>query len=163
MEGFEELVVQYKPMIYHMIHSLNIYKNEDEFFQIALIALWEAQARFDSEKGKFSTFAYSYMKGRMMTELTKQTKVEEGHSYPKDAFWETKVDETKQEPMQLATLLSYCSGLTKKQKKWVIYTFYFGLTVREIAEEEEVSPSAVKKWRAGALDKIRINIEAGMC
>ncbi|WP_144461203.1 sigma-70 family RNA polymerase sigma factor [Siminovitchia fortis] len=163
MEGFTELAEQYRPMIYHIMHSLNIYKNEDEFYQIALIALWEAHARFDPEKGKFSTFAYSYMKGRMMTELTRQSKAEEGNAYPDDAFWETKKDEREQPPLQLATLLSYCDGLTKKQKQWVVYTFYFGMSVKEIAEEEKVSLSAVKKWRAGAMEKIKVNIEAGVC
>lgn len=163
MEGFNELAEQYRPMIFHVLQSLNIYKNEDEFFQVALIALWEAQARFDPEKGKFSTYAYSFMKGRIMTELTKQSKMEEGNSYPDEAFWETKQDEKEQPPLQLATLLSYCDRLTKKQKQWVIYTFYFGMSIREIAEEEKVSLSAVKKWRAGALAKIRKNIEAGIC
>ncbi|WP_313957685.1 sigma factor, partial [Staphylococcus epidermidis] len=79
------------------------------------IALWEAHARFDPEKGKFSTFAYSYMKGRMMTELTRQSKAEEGNAYPDDAFWETKKDVREQPPLELATLLSDCDALTKKQ------------------------------------------------
>ncbi|GIN22213.1 MAG TPA: RNA polymerase subunit sigma-24 [Bacillus bacterium] len=163
MEGFTELIEQYRPMIYHIIYSLNIYKNEDEFFQIALIALWEAKERFDPEKGKFSTFAYSYIKGRMMTELTRQSKVEEGTVYPDEAFWEMRKDEREQPPLQLTTLLSYCVGLTKKQENWVVYTFYLGMSMREIADEEKVSLSAVKKWRAGAIKKIRLNLEAGIC
>ncbi|MBD8005346.1 sigma-70 family RNA polymerase sigma factor [Bacillus norwichensis] len=162
MEGFTELANQYRPMIYHIIHSLNIYKNEDEFFQIALIALWEAQQRFNPEKGKFSTFAYSYMKGRMMTEMTRQSKAEEVNVYPDEVFWEMKKDDHEEKPLELDALLSYCDGLTDKQKQWVIYTFYFGLSVREIAEKEKVSQSAIKKWRTGAIEKMRGNIHTDM-
>ncbi|MFK4998640.1 sigma factor [Bacillus sp. N9] len=28
-----------------------------------MIALWEAKQRFDPDKGRFSTYAYSYIKG----------------------------------------------------------------------------------------------------
>lgn len=159
MENFEEIVEQYTPMIYHMMRSLHIYKNQEEFFQIGLIALWEARQRFNSDKGTFSTYAYSYIKGRMLTELSSQNKVEERNVYPDEVFWETAVDTMGQPPLQLEQLLSYCDGLTDKQKQWVTYTFYFGLSVVEIAEIENVSPSAVKKWRSGALAKLRMNLD----
>ena len=93
MESFDELVEQFTPMIYHVIRSLNIYKNEDEFYQTGVIALWEAHQRFDPDKGKFSTYAYSYMKGKMMTELTKHTRVEERNVYPEETFWDATVDD----------------------------------------------------------------------
>lgn len=47
-------------MIYQIIRSLHIYKNEEEFYQIGLIGLWEAQQRFDEQKGRFFNFAYSF-------------------------------------------------------------------------------------------------------
>ncbi len=150
-------------MIYHLIHSLNIYKNEDEFYQTALIALWEAKQRFDPEKGAFRSYAYAYMKGRMMTTLTKANKEEERNVYPNEEFWEMRVDEYRKQPLEQSILMAYCSHLTKRQKQWVLYTFYEGMTIKEIAKREQVSLSAVKKWRAGAKAKIRENIEAGLC
>ncbi|MFD1707005.1 sigma-70 family RNA polymerase sigma factor [Siminovitchia sediminis] len=158
MEDFTELAKQYKPMIYHIIRSLHIYKNEEEFEQTALIALWEARERFHPDKGRFSAYAYSYMKGRMMTELTKHSK-EENLAYPDEDFWEVQEDQHREQPLELETLLSYCEGLTEKQKHWVIFTFYYGQTVKEIAEEKKVSESAVKKWRSGAIKKIRRNMK----
>lgn len=164
MERFEELAVKYEPMIYHVIHSLHIYKNRDEFYQTGLIALWEAYLRFDAEKGNFGTYAYSFIKGRMLTELSKQRRNEERTVFPKEeTFWDMKKDDNDCRPLELLTLLSYCHGLTEKQKQWVVYTFYDGMSVREIAEVEKVSQSAVKKWRAGAMEKIRVNIEEGLC
>ncbi|WP_374934005.1 sigma factor [Neobacillus driksii] len=63
MESFDELVVQYQPMIHKIIQSLHIYKDEDEFCQTGLIGLWEAAQSFDERKGCFSNYAYTYMKG----------------------------------------------------------------------------------------------------
>ncbi|MBS4204840.1 sigma-70 family RNA polymerase sigma factor [Lederbergia citrea] len=162
MESFEDLVEQYTPMIHHMIRSLHIYKNVEEFYQTGVIALWEAQGRYNPDKGKFSTLAYSYIKGRMMTELTRQKKVEENNVYPEETFWEATVDHGGEEPLQLSILLSYCANLTDKQKQWVVYTFYHDMTIQEIADAEKVSLTAVKKWRTGAMGKIRENVEEGI-
>ncbi len=37
-------------MIHSIIHSLNIYKNHEEYFQTGLIALWDASKNFDENK-----------------------------------------------------------------------------------------------------------------
>ena len=50
---FEQLAANYSKMIYSIIHSLGIYKNQDEFYQIGLISLWEASQQFDEQKGLF--------------------------------------------------------------------------------------------------------------
>ncbi|MDP4171531.1 MAG: sigma factor, partial [Bacillota bacterium] len=63
MESFEELSEQYTPMIHKIMNTLHIFKNKEEFYQLGLIALWEANERFDPQKGSFTTFAYSYIKG----------------------------------------------------------------------------------------------------
>ncbi|MBS4219040.1 sigma-70 family RNA polymerase sigma factor [Bacillus sp. FJAT-49711] len=160
-EYFEEVIISHERMIYHVMKSLGIFKNKDEFYQTGLIALWEAYQRFDVEKGKFSTYAYSYIKGRMQTKMTKANKDEDRYVYPDESFWEMSIDENGKPALELEQLYSYCKGLTARQEKWVIDTFYLGLSVQEIAKKEGVSLSAVKKWRAGAIQKIRINIDQG--
>lgn len=159
MERFEEVVEQFTPMIHHVMRSLSIYKNIEEFFQTGVIALWDAHQRFDEDKGKFSTYAYSYIRGRMMTELKQQRKEAERSVTPNEEFWDVVVDENGQQPFQLEALLSHCDGLNDRQKQWVVYTFYYGMTVKEIADREKVSLSAVKKWRAGAMGRIKGNVE----
>lgn len=161
-ERFEEIIKNYERMIFHVMKSLGIYKNREEFYQTGLIALWDAYQRFDGEKGKFSTYAYSYIKGRMQTEMTIMNRFSERNVFPDDDFWEIPVDENNKLPLELEQLHSYCKGLTEKQKKWVVDTFYYGLRVQEIAEKEGVSISAVKKWRSGAIQKIRSNLEEGI-
>jgi len=69
---FEKLHQQFEPMIYHAMKELGISKNEQEFYQICCIALWEASLRFNEEKGKFKSYAYSYMIGRMKSALTEE-------------------------------------------------------------------------------------------
>jgi RNA polymerase sigma factor (sigma-70 family) len=142
-------------MIYKIIHSLHIYKNKVEFYHHGLIALWEASRRFDAKKGNFTNFAYTYVKGYLLTELGKANRYEDRSIYPVEEYWETVEDLLQEAPLEEEILLSYCGNLTENQKKWVMYTGLCDFSVKEIAEIEHVSVSAVKSWRAGAKEKIK--------
>ncbi|MBU8881121.1 sigma-70 family RNA polymerase sigma factor [Bacillus sp. FJAT-29790] len=159
MESFEQLAKQYEPMIHKVMRTLHIYKNQEEFFQLGLIALWDAKKRFNQEKGSFTNYAYSYIKGRLLTEMTKSNKYQERSVYPKEEFWEVIEDPCVEVPFEVKLLLTYCDQLTENQTKWVLYTCVEDLTVKEIAEKENVSMSAVKAWRKGAKEKLRGNLE----
>jgi len=155
MEEFQTVFKKYEAMIHHIIRSLRIYKNYDEFFQIGVIALWEAKTRFDSKKGSFTSFAYMTVKGKLLTELKKSATIDERYHYPKEEFWDIQLDEASTVPLEIETLLTYCEGLTANQKKWVVATFYLGMNSAELAANEKVSPSAVKKWKRGAMEKMK--------
>lgn len=152
---FDDLVKQYEPMIYKIIRSLHIYKNKEEYFQLGLVGLWEAMKRFNPKKGDFTNYAYTYIKGLFLSEMTKVTRHEERCVYPKDEFWEAMEDIHPEQPLEKKLLLSYCRELTDNQTKWVLYTCLDGLSVKEIADYENVSVSAVKAWRKGAREKLR--------
>ncbi|WP_442598754.1 sigma-70 family RNA polymerase sigma factor [Neobacillus sp. D3-1R] len=154
MESFEELAVQYQPMIYKIIRSLSLYKNKDEFYQIGLIALWDASKAFDANKGNFTNYAYTFIKGRILTDLNKTKKLEERNIYPEEEFWEMIPNSEQENPMEELLLESHCHTLTPHQRKWLYYTCVDQLTVKEIAEKERVSISAVKNWRAGARKRL---------
>lgn len=64
---FEKIVSNYKPMIKKQLQSLNLYKDYEDYYQVALIALWEAYQKFDPERGIFSTFAIATVRGRLLT------------------------------------------------------------------------------------------------
>ncbi|EIJ80459.1 RNA polymerase factor sigma-70 [Bacillus methanolicus PB1] len=160
MESFEQLARQYEPMIHKLIFTLNIYKNKEEFYQLGLISLWEARRRFNPEKGNFTNYAFTYIKGKFLTELTRENKHEERNIYPKEEFWEFLEDPFTEDPFEVNLLLSYCESLTPNQTKWVLYTFLDGLTIKEIAEKENVSVSAVKNWRKGAREKLRGSLKS---
>lgn len=158
MEGFERLVKQYEPMIWRIIHSLHIYKDRTEYYQIGLIALWDAKNLFDEKKGSFTSFAYPYIRGRMLNELAKRRKIDERSAFQDDAFWNMIEDTNVQHALETENILTYCTNLTDHQKKWVLYTALANLSVKEIAEIEQVSVSAVKAWRKGARNKIIKNL-----
>ncbi|MBV7509511.1 sigma-70 family RNA polymerase sigma factor [Bacillus sp. sid0103] len=155
MESFEQLVDQYQPMLHKIMHSLHLYKNHEDFYQHSLIALWEASQRFDPNKGSFTNYAYTYIKGFLLMELKKSTQDQERYVQPDEQFWDLAVDSCLDNPLQEEILLSYCRTLTPNQKKWLLYTVCDDLSVKEIAELEKVSLSAVKSWRSGAREKVR--------
>ncbi len=159
MDSFEKLVKQYTPMIHKIIHSLNIYQSQEEFFQTALIGLWEAQNGFNVNKGSFTNYAYTSIKGKLQLELTKSSKYASRNMYPKEEYWETIEDEAATLQLEDEVLLSYCQGLTEKETIWVMAAFGNDLSVREIAAREHVSISAVKQWKMNALKKLRAQLD----
>ncbi|MFF2446500.1 sigma-70 family RNA polymerase sigma factor [Neobacillus sp. NPDC058068] len=154
MESFEQLAEQYKPMIHRIILSLNIFHDQEEFYQTGLIALWEASEGFDAGKGKFSNYAYSYIKGRLLSELAAAAKQKERTFHPQEEYWGTIEDQDSPRHLEAELLLSYCTELTEKETKWVLASCLHTLTIKEIAEKEHVSVSAVKQWRSSAKRKI---------
>ncbi|MCM3574152.1 sigma-70 family RNA polymerase sigma factor [Mesobacillus subterraneus] len=155
MEGFDQLAKQYEPMIHKIISSLNIYKNKEDYYHIALVGLWEAAEAFIPEKGEFTNYAYSYVKGQILNEMNRNNRFAERSIHQKEEYWETIEEMNADQPLELEFLLTYCQGLTEKETKWVVYSCIDFLTVREIAEKENVSLSAVKQWRNGAKRKLK--------
>lgn len=145
-------------MMHKIINTLHIYKNKEEFFQHALIALWDASRRFDPEKGNFTSYAYSYIKGRLLTELKRSIHEEETTVCPTEEFWEL-IEEPPKSELDW-DLLEHMQSLTANQRKWLNYTVHFDLSIREIAAQENVSVSAVKNWRAGAREKLKGEMSA---
>lgn len=145
-------------MIHKIIDSLHLYSDKDEFYQHGLIALWEACKRFNPEKGNFTNYAYTFVRGRLLEELGKMAKAKERNVYPKDEFWKTIADWLPDRALEREILFSYCEILTPNQQKWLLYTFWEGLSIKEIAELEKVTVSAVKQWRTGAREKIKVVI-----
>ena len=137
------------------MNPAHLYKNHDEFYQHSLIALWEASQRFDPNKGSFTNYAYTYIKGFLLMELKKSQQEHERYLQPGEEFWDLVEDSHSDDPLQKETLLTYCETLTPNQKKWLLYTVCDHLTIKEIAELEKVSPSAVKNWRSGAREKVK--------
>jgi RNA polymerase sigma factor (sigma-70 family) len=154
LESFEKLAEQFTPMIHHIINSLHI-SDKDEFYQQGLIALWEASYRFDPQQGHFASYAYSFIKGRLLNLLAKMSNYREKCFCPKEEFWNYHDELTIDHPLEWEFLQSYCETMTPNQRKWVHYTFRDDLSINEVAEREKVTPSAVKQWRSGAKDKVR--------
>lgn len=161
MESFDELVTQYEPMIHRIMMDLHIYRNQEEFLQLGLISLWLAWGNFDPEKANFTTYAYSSIKGRFKSAMSKENKHGERFIYPQEEFWETIGDPSDEEQLDVDAIhcLCGCYSLSPNQTKWVLYTLFDDLSIAEIAEKEEVSISTVKAWRKGAKEKLRNHVD----
>ncbi|MGE7779346.1 sigma-70 family RNA polymerase sigma factor [Peribacillus sp. NPDC097264] len=156
MDGFTSLSEQFTPMIHHVIRSLSIYKNKEDFFQIGLIALWEAQGKYKEANGQFSNFAYTVIKGRIINELKRLHKYDT-HIQPVDAAVLEIEDPFSMHTEALVTenLLAYTENLTLNQQRWLIFTFIGNKNQNEIANTFNVSIAAVKSWRKTTLLKLR--------
>ncbi|WP_210366173.1 sigma-70 family RNA polymerase sigma factor [Bacillus sp. REN3] len=155
MDSFQQLAEQYEPMIHKIINSLHIYKDRDEYLQIGRTGLWEAANTYNPDKGGFLNYAFTYVRGQILNEMNRNIRREERVVHPKEEYWETVEEYYPGNPLETEILLGYCNGLSEKETKWVLYHFIDFLSVKDIAEKENVSPSAVKQWRAGALKKLR--------
>ncbi len=158
MESFEQAAVQFEPMIHQIIRNLNIYKNQEEYFQLGLIRLWESWNTYDPEKGKFLTFAYSNVKMKILDELKKYKLQENRIVVPDEEFWTITECPITNRPLEEKMILSYCEGLTKNQTIWVISTFLHDLTTNQIAEQYGVTVSAVRAWKKGALKRLKYTL-----
>ncbi|WP_158553340.1 sigma-70 family RNA polymerase sigma factor [Peribacillus saganii] len=160
METFSDLAVQYTPLIKSIIRSLSIYKNKEDYFQIGLLALWEAEIKYIPEKGSFLSFAYSIIKGRLLNELKKSHKWEERNQLSFEQSGVVGEGIPFQENfLELEQLDCYCAGLTPNQKQWLILANFHQMSITEIAMHMNSTPSAVKSWRRSALKKLRETIE----
>ncbi|MBP1079798.1 MULTISPECIES: sigma-70 family RNA polymerase sigma factor [Bacillus] len=150
---YEQILKDHERMIFYLLKHLNIYKDRDEYIQIAYIALWECTIAFDPKKGNFSSFAFASVRGKLINELKRRRKHEERNEYKEVAAsyyetpfielvdeWERKAEEKK---------------LTDLQKKW-LFSAIRGETLQEIAERNNCSVAAVKSWRKQALKKLGI-------
>ncbi len=148
---FEQLAAEYSNMIHSLIHSLRIYKNHDEFYQVGLIALWEGSQHYDEQKGLFSTYIYKFIKGKLLTALKKEKKWDDRSIYPENevGFHLTHEDTV----LEMEDLLSHFHHLTDRQKKWVILRFYYGLSNRDIADKENIALRKVRAWGDLAMKK----------
>ncbi|WP_062351687.1 sigma-70 family RNA polymerase sigma factor [Bacillus kwashiorkori] len=151
-ERFGEVVDAFEPMIHSIIQKLNIYKNKDDYFQIGLIALWKAYKRFKKEKGKFSTYAYHYIRGSILVELRKNAQQERVEYFSENNPLENILDPTNHfELLHIEELISY---LPKKFQYIIILYYFEGLPLKEIAKLLNISYATSKLWKRQAIERL---------
>ena len=154
---FNEVVEQYTPMIYSIIHKLHIQHNEAQFYQEGLVALWYAWKGYDASKANFSTYAYWTIRGMLLNMIK-----EDRRYYDTHCGWNRGIDEIipdltirKTIREQIEELECYFIPLTEKQKIWLIEYMVNGKKLDEIAAEYGTTVAAVKAWRRSAIKNIR--------
>lgn len=160
-QPFEHIFHQHKNRIYYYLHYLNIpYQLHDEFYAEGMVALWQAYEQYDSSKGNLTTFLNYQIRFKLIDLIRKKEREQRaiekmreneqikqttgnrnrGKNYPLLVHANTiKIhDESLWHELR--------EKLTERQWKWVYYFIILDLSLREIADKENVTVDAVKGW-----------------
>ncbi|CAM4014889.1 sigma-70 family RNA polymerase sigma factor [Alkalicoccus chagannorensis] len=152
---FEEVEAQFMPMVYGALRRWKLQGEAEEFEQTGRIALYEAWQKFDGDKGAFAPFAQSYVNGRIRQQLTRQNRERERFACTPPEIMELHDAPApgRESQLELRDVIARMP-LSERQRCWLIGYVLDNLTVREIAEREDVSIETVKSWRKEAKKKL---------
>ncbi|WP_227937582.1 sigma-70 family RNA polymerase sigma factor [Alkalihalobacillus deserti] len=154
---FDEVLRMYEPAIKKQLVSLRLYKDYDEFYQIGCIALWNAYQQFNPDKGHFPTYAISFIRGRMLSHLSKENKYSERHAFVAEDVMEFVPSVSDQIPLEAELLEAYLWNLTAKEKAWVYEAIFLQKKPSEIQDIFCISRNSIYTLRKNALKKMREN------
>ena len=155
MDDFNTLLNQYNPLIHHIIRKLNISSDKDEFYQIGLIALWEASLNFNPNKGTFLSYAYKTIQGKMLIHLCKSTKIREREVKKSPEYWDILKVEDEISVLEWYFPRSFLHSLTANQSIWLAEYIQFGKSITDIADEYDTTYATVKSWKRTTLIKLK--------
>lgn len=156
MNNFEDWYEDYLPLIYGAMKYLKIQNQRDEFYQIELVALWEASVRYHEERGKFESYAYSYILNRMKTAMSRMNTYGERFTLTEDKY--LNLYQASHEPSDMIADLvfeTYLHYLTKNQQAVVVERYLYNHSVIETSNNLGISIDAVKNRTRDALKKLR--------
>ncbi len=136
--------------------QLKIYKNHEEFYQIATIGLWRAYTNYDEAKGNFPAYAFSTVRGELLSELRKQATYDQRYTVSDSTIFEFQA--TEDTMFQREIVEGYCTELSEVQKKVIMGIFVENKTFQQIAEEEGVEIGRVRSWYRYGLEKVKRNV-----
>ena len=161
MKTFDEWVKELTPMIYSIIHKLNIYRDHEDYFQIGLHGLYKAYKLYKPGKTTFPTFAYKYIQGHILNQLKKKIYHDEREVHVEDDVLAYLHSTGELNPVEKEILLKQSIEQLDPSLKRVIHLHYFdGFTLKEIAEQLNVSYPTIKRRHKVALQKLRILVDS---
>jgi len=159
---FEEIFHQNKNRIYYHMHKLGIRDPYGEFYSEGLFAMWTAYQKYEPNKGPMSTYFNYTIRHRLIDLLRKKLNDQEkeqdvveneianlSQQHHQHVGMDTEIQDDK-------LWEKVFSNLTEKQRKWVYYYIIRDMSVKEIAERENVTEEAVKSWGKQARKKLRV-------
>ncbi|MGG0670241.1 sigma-70 family RNA polymerase sigma factor [Lederbergia citrisecunda] len=158
--NFEDVLAQYEPMISANIRQLNIYRDHEQYRQAGRVALWQAWNRFDEKKGDFTPYAFRSIRGALLDELKRESRLEQ-HVMPAEdemlTLW-IGADDTEWDGSN-DRLHHAISWLTNGEKELLQWLFIEGLTQADCAKRAGISVPGIKKRRERLLKKLREMLE----
>jgi RNA polymerase sigma factor (sigma-70 family) len=171
-DTFEEIFKQNEKRIYYHMHKLGIHDPFGDFYSEGLYAMWNAYQKYEPDKGPLATYFNYTIRNRLVDLIRKKTTDEQNKenyveieiltSYDGNKYGDTKMPLMDSSGIQMKDEKSWehvFSQLTEKQRKWVHYFIIRDMSLKEIAEQENVSVEAVKDWGKQAKKKLKTYFE----
>lgn len=150
-------------LVYGAMKRLRIRGNVDEFYQIGLVALWEASLRYQEDKGEFDSFAFSYIINRMKTAMTRMTNYQQRICLTEDHLLDSHEGDCSDSEKVINELIveHYLLGLTKNQQEVIRERYINDYSIEEVAKHLGISTGAVKNRTRDAINKLRKILNGG--
>lgn len=152
---FEHLVVEMEPIIEKILSNCRIYKNRDEYRQIALIALWKAYLRYDKSKYNFKAYLYNQIRYDVIDALRYYAKREAVILPTSDEKLSLYLENTQETTSSNLLLEKMFKFITDEEKRLLCAIFEEQKTNGEIAEEFGISVEAIRKRKYRLLAKLK--------
>jgi len=152
---FEEVLLQFDPMISACIRKLHIYKNHELYRQAGRIALWKAWVKFDVSKGDFAPYAYRCIYGTMLDELKKEKHQEEYVDVVEDEKLSLLLEKSLVTSFVHEDLGIALENLTEKERELLLWIFVEGISLQQAATRVGITIPGIKKRRERLLQKLR--------
>ncbi|WP_277679968.1 sigma-70 family RNA polymerase sigma factor [Gracilibacillus dipsosauri] len=157
MEDFEKVLKHHERIIFHLIHKYGIRDEDGEFYQLGLIALWQAWREYDSSKSKFSSYAYLCVRRELLHLIDHNRRVQEKHEkWLNTVRIEDLMVEDLAHELDPQLLHKIQNALTMKQWKWFEHCLLHGYPLKEFAQKEAETYGAVKNCGKRARAKLRM-------
>ena len=120
--SFDELVHEKDYLIKSCMKRLNIYRDQEDFYQVGLIALYKAFMAYDERKDKnknFDVYAYYIILNYMKNELTRQNRNVQHEVTCSEDYWIHIQEPKKLESVVTNNILyeSFMKRLSKEDQK----------------------------------------------
>ncbi|WP_107949908.1 sigma-70 family RNA polymerase sigma factor [Lysinibacillus parviboronicapiens] len=152
---FEKVLELVQPMITSILLKCHIYKDFEYYRHIAAIVVWEAWKKADPEKGLFSSYVYTTVKGEIMKELTREKQFEQHFTVMDDETLNVYRENQLEHEGAPVLLESIMPHLNMEESKLLVLFYLEGYSYAEIANELQLTVVAVKKRRVRLMIKLR--------
>lgn len=149
---FEDTKNKYEKLIYHLIYKYHLTYDFDEFYQMALIKLWELDQSYDSSKTPNKDhYIYTKLKFFFIDEIRKLSKRNDRFILMNDdIMYQNNHFDESYDNLTFNEIKNY---LYHVEYQWLTL-FLKGYTMQEIADDMKVSVSTIKKYKKNTQRKL---------
>lgn len=127
---YEEEIVKYLPFVKRVVSRIDVRSTDydrDDLFNIGVIGLMDALKKYDvSKNANFESYAYIRIRGAVIDEIRKTSRVSRTRMESLDAFYKAK-EKLERDNMKSATDQEICDelGINKKQLSKIHETVHY--------------------------------------